>query len=249
MTNIKLTIEYIGLKYSGYQKQKNGDTIQQHLEQAIYEVTGENVTTYASGRTDAGVNALGQVVNFFTNSKIKPEQFAIALNHHLPQDISVVKSESVSEDFNARFSAVSKTYIYKVCTGEHMSIFDNDRVLHHPKHIDYELLQESCKKLLGEHNFSSFMSAGSNITDDTVRTIYDAYWTKDGDYLTFEITGNGFLYNMVRIIVGTMLDVASSKKPIEIWEQLFKGNARNLAGKTVKPYALYLKQVNYDKKD
>ena len=245
MTNIKLTLQYIGLNYSGYQKQKNANTIQQNLERAIFEVTGENVTTYASGRTDAGVNALGQVVNFFTEYKLAPHNFAIALNHHLPQDIRVIKSEKVDDDFNSRFSAKSKTYIYKIYTSEHMSVFDDNRVLHFNKKLDLKAMQDSCKILLGEHNFASFMSSNSNITEDTKRTIYDAHFDIDGDYITFEITGNGFLYNMVRIIVGTMLDIGTHKSNIDVWQKLFDSKCRNLAGKTVKPYALYLKKVNY----
>ncbi len=245
MRNIKLVIEYIGANYNGYQKQPKGKTIQGCLEKALQELFNEEITTYASGRTDAGVNALGQVVNFTTNATMPADKMAIAINHHLPGDIRVVSSEQVYMNFNSRFSAKSKTYIYKICTSEQLSVFDNKRYLHYPYPIDLELLKQACQKLVGKHDFSSFMSTGGPEKLSTIRTIYDAHVDIQDNYITFEITGNGFLYNMVRIIVGTILEIARGKKKLDVFEALYQGNCRNLAGKTVEPYALYLKQVNY----
>ncbi len=245
MKNIKLVIEYIGANYCGYQKQPKDKTVQGTLEQALQLALGEKVDTIASGRTDAGVNALGQVVNFLTNTTIPSTKIAAAVNHYLPGDIRVISSTQVYRNFNSRFSAKCKTYIYKICTSEHLSVFDNNRCLHYPYKLDIDLMQQACKKVIGKHDFSSFMSKGGTGQNGTVRIISDAHFDINGDYLTFEITGNGFLYNMVRIIVGTLLEIGCGKKSIDIFDELYKGDNRPLAGKTVEPYALYLKKVEY----
>ncbi len=244
MKNIKLTIEYIGANYFGYQKQAKGKTVQTTLETAIAMVFGKEIKTTASGRTDAGVNAMGQVVNFEVDTTMPIDKVALAINAHLPGDIRVLTSEEVDKNFHSRYSAKAKTYIYKLYTGEKLSVFDKAYHMQCPK-LDMEQLKKACKLLLGEHDFSSFMSSNSNIKDDTIRTIYDAHFEQNGDYLTFEITGNGFLYNMVRIIVGTLIDIGMGKKRLDVFDKLFEGNNRSFAGKTVKPNALFLKSVTY----
>lgn len=244
MRNICLILEYVGTNYCGFQRQKNGITIQEILESAILEVTNENCTTYPSGRTDAGVHALGQVVNFFTSSNIPDSKFEVVLNQKLPSDIRVKKSFEVDKNFHSRKSAKSKTYIYKIYTGTQFSVFDSKRCLYCKYNLDKNILDEATKLFIGTHDFSSFMASNSSVKS-TVRTIYTACFKRQGDYLTFEITGNGFLYNMVRIIVGTLIDVARGKIAIEQIAKLLKGGSRQLAGKTVSPDGLYLKEVSY----
>lgn len=243
--NIGLVVEYIGTNYCGFQKQKNGITIQEVLETAIEKATAQKTTIVASGRTDTGVHALGQVVNFKTDTTIAPEKLAIVINFHLPEDVKVVKSFLVSDDFNARFDATEKTYVYRVCNAENMSVFKINRALHFPKKLDIKLMENAAKKLVGEHDFSSFMASGSSVKT-TVRTIKKLSIFKENDDIIFEITGNGFLYNMVRIIVGTLLDIGSGKKQDNI-EELLLGCRRKMAGKTVGAQGLYLKEVLYDK--
>lgn len=245
MKNICLIIEYLGKNYCGYQKQKNGISIQQVLEQAIESALSQKVTTYASGRTDSGVNAFGQVVNFETTTTIAPEKIAICINRHLPDDIRVLKSFEVDKDFNSRFSAKSKTYEYIFVINRPLSVFEIGRAAHCSYKLDYELLDEACQKILGEHDFSSFMASKSNIKENTVRTINAFYFEKSGDTLIFTIEGNGFLYNMVRIIVGTVIDIARGAIDIKVLDEMFKGNNRKLGGKTAPAEGLYLKEVEY----
>ena len=242
--NIGLVIEYIGTNYCGFQKQKNGITVQEVLENAIEKATAQKSVITASGRTDTGVHALGQVVNFKTNTTIAPEKLSIVINLHLPKDIRVLKSFVVREDFNARFDAVEKTYVYRVCNSENMSVFEENRALHFPKKLDIKKMQNAAKKLVGEHDFSSFMATGSAVKT-TVRTIKKLSIYEEKNDIVFEITGNGFLYNMVRIIVGTLLDIGSLKKEDNI-EELLLGGRRKMAGKTVGASGLYLKEVLYD---
>lgn len=244
MKNICLILEYVGTNYCGFQRQKNGVTIQEILEEAILEVTGESCTTYPSGRTDAGVHAFGQVVNFFTSSNIPSSKFKIVLNQKLPSDIRVRESFEVQENFHSRKSAKSKTYIYKIYTGTQFSVFDSKRCLYCKYELDENKMNYASSLFVGTHDFSSFMASNSSVKS-TIRTIFNAGFKRDGDYLIFEITGNGFLYNMVRIIVGTLIEVGRGKLTKEDVLELLKGNNRRMAGKTVSPDGLYLKEVKY----
>ena len=243
--NIGLVIEYIGTNYCGFQRQKNGITVQEVLENAIEMATAQKSTITASGRTDTGVHALGQVVNFKTNTTIAPEKLAIVINLHLPKDVKVLKSFVVDDEFNSRFDAKEKTYVYRVCNDENMSVFKENRALHFPKKLDINKMKMAAKKLVGEHDFSSFMATGSSVKS-TVRTIKKVSIYEENKDIVFEISGNGFLYNMVRIIVGTLLDIGSGKKEDNISELLL-GGRRKMAGKTVGAQGLYLKEVLYDK--
>lgn len=245
MRNICLVLEYLGTNYCGFQKQINGLSIQEVLENTIFESINEKCTVYPSGRTDAGVHALGQVVNFFTNSTVQAEKFEIILNLKLPSDIRVVSSKEVPLDFHSRKSAKSKTYIYKIYNGKKLSVFEVNRCLCCKYSLDFNKMQEGAKLIEGTHDFSSFVASNAT-TKTTIRTIYKAVFTKKDDYLTFEITGNGFLYNMVRILVGTLIEVGRGKISLEeLSNLLLGGNNRCSAGKTVKPDGLYLKEVNY----
>lgn len=245
MKNICLIIEYIGTKYAGFQRQKNGLSIQEVLENAIKEAVKEEVKVTPSGRTDRGVHALGQVVNFKTSTTIPINKLKIPINFYLPSDIRVKDAFEVSSSFSSRKDAKRKTYIYKIYNGENFSVFDENRVLNFPYDLDYTLLEEGAKLVVGEHDFSAFVASKAS-TKTTIRTIYSSYFTFENEYITYHITGNGFLYNMVRIIVGTLLDVARKKITLENFKNLLNGGKRHLAGKTVSPNGLYLEKVEYD---
>ena len=238
-----MTFEYDGTNFSGLQVQEGKRTIQGEIEKVFLKLFSVPTELVASGRTDTGVHALGQVVNFHTNTTIKPEKLAIVINLHLPKDVRVVKSFEVAEEFNSRFDAKKKTYIYKICTDEHLSVFKQGLCLHYPKKLDINKMNEVARKLVGEHDFSSFMATGSAVKT-TVRTIYNAEFFEQNGDLVFTITGNGFLYNMVRIIVGTLLEIGCGKRQDNM-DILLQGNNRKLAGKTISANGLYLKEVIY----
>ncbi len=245
MKNISLTIQYLGTGYCGFQRQKNGLSIQQVLEDVIFETTSEKINLIPSGRTDAGVHALGQVANFLYNGSIPTDRLKIVLNRHLPKDIRIAEAEERAIDFNARKSAKKKTYLYKIFTGETMSVFDEDRMLHYPRPLDFNLLNKCAMELVGEHNFSAYVASGASNTT-TVRTIYSATFKQNGEYIYFHITGNGFLYNMVRILVGTMLEVGTHKRTFESFAKSLLGGKRSDVGRTAKACGLYLESVEYE---
>ena len=244
MKNISLVLEYVGTNYCGFQRQKNGLSIQEVLENTIFETTKEKVKIIPSGRTDAGVHALGQVVNFLTSSTIPDSKFKTVLNLHLPKDIRVKQSFEVNLNFNSRKYAKQKTYEYKIFCGEELSAFDQDRCLLIKHELNLKQMNMASMKFLGTHDFSSFIASGAS-TKTTVRTIFDSHFEVRDGYLYYVITGNGFLYNMVRIIVGTLLEVGRGKMSVNEIDELLKGNNRKDAGKTVSPAGLYLKEVKY----
>ncbi|MBQ3048250.1 MAG: tRNA pseudouridine(38-40) synthase TruA [Clostridia bacterium] len=244
MKNVCLILEYIGTDYCGFQRQKNGLSIQEILENCIFQATQEQCKTYPSGRTDAGVHALGQVVNFFTSSQLPAKRFKTVLNNILPFDIRIVDSFEVDKNFNARKSAKKKTYVYQIFNGKDMSVFDVNRKLKCEYELDLELMQQGAKLFEGTHDFSSFVASNAT-TKTTIRTIYDANIIKNDANIIFEVCGNGFLYNMVRIMVGTLIDLGRGKLTLKDIEVLLSTTNRQLAGKTVNPGGLYLKKVEY----
>ena len=244
MKNYCFIIEYIGTKYSGFQRQKNGLSIQEVLENAIFLATNNKAQVTPSGRTDSGVHALGQVVNCFLDTNIPVDKLSVVINFHLPPDIRVKNCFIVDDSFNSRKSAKKKTYIYRIYTGETYSVFDEGRVLNYPYKLDFDLMKKAAKKFEGEHDFRAFARSNSSVKT-TTRKIFSSYFTKDFDYLTYHVTGNGFLYNMVRIIVGTLLEVGRHKKNIFDIERLLNGESRVKSGQTMPPHALYLESVEY----
>lgn len=244
MRNIKITVQYKGTQYFGWQKQDGKPTIQGELERAIFSLTGKEVEVVGSGRTDRGVHAVGQVANFETENKIPLKNLKIALNDLLPSDIRILKAEEEKENFNARFSAKRKTYEYLVQVGGQRSALKADLVGFWPFEVDLKKMQNAAKLLVGKHNFRGFCSADTAVTNFE-REIYDIKITKRGRLFKFEVTGNGFLYNMVRIIVGTLLDVGRGKlKESDIKKALTTGE-RKFAGVTMQACGLYLKEVKY----
>ncbi len=229
----------------GWQKQPNKLNIQGTIEKAIEAVTKENVDLNASGRTDAGVHALGQVANFKTNSQVPIDKMAIAINTNLKKSIRILKAEEVDEKFHSRLSCKQKTYRYVINNSEYGTAIYRNLETHIPMNLDVEKMQEAAKYFEGEHDFKAFKASGTS-GKNSVRTIYKAEVKKMSNKKIFiELTGNGFLYNMVRIISGTLVDVGLGKiEPIEI-KNIIKQQKRELAGKTLPPYGLYLMKVEY----
>lgn len=244
MRNIKLTIEYDGKDFNGWQKQPNKLNIQGEIERAIEEITGEKVDLIASGRTDAGVHALAQMANFKTNSNLPVEKYPIALNTKLKKSIRIQKAEEVEEDFHSRYHCKQKTYRYVINNSEQGSSIYRNLEYFVPNKLNVEKMQEAVKYFEGEHDFKAFKASGTS-SKSSVRTIYKTKVEKQGDRIIIELTGNGFLYNMVRIIAGTLVEVGLGKiEPNEIPEIIEKGE-RARAGKTLPPQGLYLVKVEY----
>ena len=246
MRNIKLTIEYDGKDFNGWQKQPNKLNIQGEIERAIEEITGEKVDLIASGRTDAGVHALAQMANFKTNSKLPVEKYPIALNTKLKKSIRIQKAEEVEENFHSRYHCKQKTYRYIINnSGQGSSIYRNLEYFI-PNKLDVEKMQEAVKYFEGEHDFKAFRASGTS-SKSSVRKIYKAEVKEmPNEKIYIELTGNGFLYNMVRIIAGTLVDVGLGKiEPKEI-ENIIKSKKRENAGKTLQPQGLYLLNVEYE---
>lgn len=245
MKNIKLTIEYNGKDFNGWQKQPTKLNIQGEIERAIEEITGEQVDLIASGRTDAGVHAFKQIANFKTNSEFDVNKYPIALNSKLKQSIRIKKAEEVEERFHSRYNCKQKTYRYIINNSEYGSAIYKNLEYHIPNKLDVEKMQEAVKYFEGEHDFKAFKASGTS-SKSSIRTIYKAEVKKDEEKIIIELTGNGFLYNMVRIISGTLVDVGLGKiKPEEI-KEIIDSKDRTRAGKTLPPYALYLVKVEYE---
>lgn len=239
-----MIIQYEGTQYVGWQVQPNGVSVQQLLESALFAITGERSRIHGSGRTDSGVHALAQVAHFDTESKMPADKFAIALNTHLPKDIRVLFSEQADDTFHSRFSAKRKQYRYTVQLGTHADVFCRNTALH--AHTDFNLtaMNEAAQYCLGEHDFRCFMSTGTT-TENTVRTIYLSQWTQNGRLLYYDVEGNGFLYNMVRILVGTMLQIGTGKLPVGTMNAALQAKVRTEAGPTAPAHGLMLMRVCY----
>lgn len=245
MQRIKLIMEYVGTGFSGFQIQPGKRTVQGEVEKILTELVGEKVKIYASGRTDAGVHSLGQVAHFDTEKEIGEKYLQHKLNKALPSDITINSVEKVSDDFDSRFSVKRKTYVYKFYLSRYERANFVGRALRVNDNVDVERMKEACKYLIGTHDFTSFVARKSGKTD-FVRTIYDAMITDMGAGLyEFEISGNGFLYNMVRIIMGTLIDIGSGRKSPQDMKKVIEGKNRSLAGKTVLAHGLYMKSVDY----
>ncbi len=245
MRNIKLTIEYDGSGFNGWQKQSNKLNIQGEIEETIKRITGEDeIELNASGRTDAGVHAFGQVANFKTNSNIPIEKIPIALNTYLKKSVRIQNAEEVDENFHSRFNCKEKTYRYVINNSEYGTAIYRNMEYCFSQKLDVNAMKKAVKYFEGEHDFKGFKASGTS-SKSSIRTIYKAEVTKDGDRIYIELTGNGFLYNMVRIISGTLLEVGLGKiEPDEI-PDIIEAKDRKRAGKTLPPQGLYLMNVKY----
>lgn len=245
MRNIKLTIEYDGKNFAGWQTQPGKISIQGEIIKAIQEITGEEIELNASGRTDAGVHALGQVANFKTNSKIEIEKIPYAINSKLPNSIVIRKAEEVEERFHSRYNCKGKTYRYIIRNSEFPSALNRYREFHVPQKLDIEKMERVIKLFEGTHDFKGFKSSGGNQKKTTVRTLTKCELKQDGELLSIELSGDGFLYNMVRIIAGTIVDVGLGKIAEEDMIKILESGDRSLAGRTLPPHGLYLVDVRY----
>ncbi|MBN1257419.1 MAG: tRNA pseudouridine(38-40) synthase TruA [Planctomycetes bacterium] len=244
MRTIKLIIEYDGSNYCGWQIQPNGPTIQGELEKAVFALTGNESRVEGSGRTDSGVHALAQVAHFLTDSDMPGEAFSRALNAHLPKDISVRESMEATGDFHARFSALGKVYRYEIENAATRPALDFTRVWWVSWELDENLLNQATLYILGEHDFTSFADAERD-GGDNIRTVERAEWRREGRRLSFEIEGNGFLYKMVRCLVGTLVEVGRGKISPDEFIEILQKRDRTAAGPTAPPAGLHLVRVNY----
>lgn len=244
MKRIKLITAYDGTNYHGSQIQNNGETIEGVLKRELSSLLKEEITLIGASRTDAGVHSRGNVYVFDTESRIPPEKFTYALNARLPEDIRIQHSEEVPQDFHPRHQDTIKTYEYRILN-RRLPLPEYRLYAHFTyEKLDLEKMQEACVYFIGEHDFASFCAAGSQV-ESTVRTIYDLQLRKEGELLTISITGNGFLYNMVRIIAGTLLKVGSGQiRPEEI-QKIIDGKDRSLAGPTAPAKGLTLVKIRY----
>ena len=241
---IKLVVSYDGTNYCGWQRQKNALSIQEVLEDALFNVCGQKITVTASGRTDAGVHAEGQVVSFDYQGSIPAERFFLALNSNLPDDIRVLSSSREDDGFNARKSAKKKTYSYSFYLSKTALPMKDRFALHLEKEPNFNLMEEAKSFLVGKHDFKAFCATKSSVKS-TERIIYSIDLVKGENYFEIVVCGNGFLYNMVRIIAGTLLDVGYQKKNVEDIKKALETGKREYLSKTLSPKGLKLKEVEY----
>jgi len=245
MRNIKLTIEYEGTNYQGWQVQPRGDTVQGAIEEKLSLLTKEKVRLIGSGRTDAGVHAIAQVAHFRTGSRMDLHSIQRALNSLLPSDIAIVKAEEVEEGFHARKSAKSKVYEYRILNRNVRRVFDRLYAWYIPQKLDLVEMKKATQSLIGEHDFSAFRSVGTP-TRTAVRRVIKAQWKRGHEgLLHFEIEATGFLKQMVRAIVGTLVEVGRGKISAERFRTIVDSKDRRKAGATAPACGLFLKEVKY----
>lgn len=246
MKRVKLVVAYDGTNYSGWQLQKNAVTIEQKLNEALSDLLKEDIVVTGASRTDAGVHSLGNVCVFDTNTRMPAEKISYALNTRLPEDIVVQHSCEVAEDFHPRAGKSSKTYEYRILNRDFRDPTRRHNTYFYHYDLDVEAMQKAAAYLEGEHDFKSFCSVHAQV-ESTVRTIYSCTVSKDEDIIRIRVTGNGFLYNMVRIIAGTLIEVGAGKsKPEAILEMLAAAD-RQSAGPTAPAHGLTMIEIKYAK--
>ncbi len=240
-----LTIKFIGTNYHGWQVQKNALTVQEVLQNAMEQLFGTRPDVCGCSRTDSGVHAKMFCCHFDSPINIGNKGIILGLNRYLPNDISVADCVDVADDFHARYSVKCKTYEYKIDTSDIRCAFSSPFVYQYGREVDLNLAASFCEKIVGKHDFAAFCAAGSSVTD-TVRTVFDAHIEVNGSIVTFVVSADGFLYNMVRILVGTMLSVCEGKISVEQIQNIITSKDRSLAGPTAMASGLALREVNYD---
>ncbi len=244
MRRIRMVVQYDGTNYVGWQTQPNGLAVQERIEAELRKITGAHAVLHASGRTDSGVHALAQVAHFDTESRIPADKFAYALNAGLPGDIRILHSGE-AEGFHARFDVVKKHYCYHIWHSAHASAFARTMALHVHTRLDTAAMDAMAGLFLGTHDFSAFKAAGTKV-ESAVRTIYRTEWTREGSLLCYHVAGSGFLYNMVRILVGTMLEAGQGRRSVETAREALACGERRLAGPTAPAHGLMLRRVEYN---
>ena len=245
MRRIQLIIAYDGTIYHGFAKQEHAVTIQGTVEEAIHGLTGQKVDLIGSGRTDAGVHAKGQCCIIDIDTPIPIERFAKALNARLPKEIVIKDAREVKADFHPRFMAKKKTYRYQILTSQVNDPFIGRYCYFYPYRLDIEAMKEAARKIEGTHDFKCFCASGSTVKN-TVRTVYSIEIQEQEDLIHIDVCGNGFLYNMVRIIAGTLIDVGRHRLTAETVEKMIETKDRALGGPTAPPEGLTLLEVYYD---
>ena len=245
MKRIKLTIAYDGTNYCGWQIQPNGITVEEVLNKTISKLTGEEILIIGASRTDSGVHAMGNVAVFDTDTTIPADKIGIALNQRLPDDIVIIKSEEVDPDFHPRYCDCSKTYEYHIINTR--IPIPTERLTNYfvSYNLNIDHMRQAASYLVGEHDFASFCNVRTDV-ESTVRTIYSLDILTDGNKITIRITGNGFLYNMVRIIVGTLIRVGRGFYTPEKVKEILEAKDRKAAGVTAPAHGLILKEIHHD---
>ncbi len=242
---VKLTVEYDGTNYAGWQRQTNGLSVQEALERAFEAASGEHVAIHGAGRTDAGVHAMAQVAHLDTKCSIPAEKICFAINMHLPPDIRVKQSEPVSDDFHARFSAKGKHYRYVIYNATHAPAVHRHTSAHIRGALNVAAMREAAKHVVGTHDFASFCASGSEVTS-TVRTVDSLDINQDGPFIIMDIKGSGFLYHMVRIIAGTLIEIGQKKRPSIRMKSIIASKDREQAGVTAPAKGLMMMAVYYE---
>ena len=246
MYTYRLTLSYDGSRYNGWQKQGNTkNTIQEKLETLLTRLIGEEVEVNGSGRTDAGVHAMGQVASFRTTHRQDCDTLLRDIRHYLPEDIGAMDLQEASPRFHARLNATGKTYVYRVWTGDAPNVFERKFLYTVTEPLNLAAMEQAAKALIGTHDFMSFC-ANKRMKKSTVRTITDLQIQQLGHELRFTVSGDGFLYNMVRILVGTLLEVGMGKRDPRSIPALLEAKDRSQAGYLVPPHGLRLEAVYYD---
>ena len=246
--NFKIMIQYEGTRYQGWQKQGKGskaNTLQEKFEVLLTKIAGAPVEICASGRTDAGVHAWGQTANFHMDTQRSPQELMEEMNRYLPEDVAVISCEEAAPRFHARYNAKRKTYCYRVLNSPIPHVFDRKFVYQVKEPLDVPAMEKAAAFLEGTHDFAAFTSAKKG-KKSTVRTIEKIRIAREGDEIRFTYTGDGFLYHMVRILTGTLLEVGQKKRPPEDVRRVLNGKDRQLAGPLVPPQGLALMEVGYD---
>ncbi len=246
MRNILIKIAYDGSKFHGWQVQNNAHTVQAEFQEALYKIIREEVDIKACSRTDSGVHAREFCISVLTNSKIECSRLNNALNHFFPKTMAALSCEEVAEDFHARYSCKAKEYVYQIYNSKTPDPFLNERALYYWHDIDDKKLNEAASHYVGTHNFKAFCTKDARIDGDLTRTVYSAKIHREGKMVYFTVKADGFLYNMVRIMVGTLIRVQEGKIQPEKVEQIILSKDRQNAGPTAPAHGLYLNKVFYD---
>ncbi len=246
MARILLTLRYDGTAYHGWQVQPNGVTVQQVLQDAIEAVTGVRCGITGCSRTDAGVHADMFCCAFDSDTPLRGDKLCSALNFHLPRDVSVYQAREVEAEFHPRYYAKGKRYVYRIWNGNQRHPMHEKYALWLKKPLDVDFLNHVAQDYVGTHDFAAFCGAGSDLQGTTERTIHSCTVTRQGDMVLFTVEGDGFLYNMVRIMVGTLLEIAAGRLASDSIPVILQGRDRTAAGPTAPAQALCLEQVFYD---
>ena len=246
MRNFKILVQYDGTRYKGWQVQKSTDmTIQGKLQSVLSELAGHPVEVIGSGRTDAGVHALGQVANFHIREDLSKDEIFEYLNRYLPMDIAVTNITEVDERFHARYNAIEKTYVYRIHTSKIPNVFERKYVYTYLEKLDIDAMQRAAEQMIGTHDFAAFCS-NKKMKKSTVRTVTKIEIEEKEHELVISYTGDGFLQNMIRIMTGTLIEVGNGTKEALCVSEIINSKDRQQAGYTVPPEGLMLKQVVYE---